>query len=91
MFSIHKFNGQDYQLWKRQMEIYMAENKLMPYVLGQIQRPVENPESWLEKDYAAQAFLMRGLELNQLRYMTDCKTAAQMWAKLKTVHAEKSD
>lgn len=91
VFSIHKFNGQDYQLWKRQMEIYMADNKLMPYILGQIERPAQNPEAWLEKDYAAQAFLMRGLELTQLKYMTDCTTSAQMWARLKSVHAEKSD
>ncbi|KMQ84486.1 copia protein [Lasius niger] len=90
-FSIHKFNGQNYQLWKRQMEIYMADNKLMPYILGEVARPTVNPEAWLEKDRAAQAFLMRGLELEQLKYITDCKTSAQMWARLQTVHAEKSD
>lgn len=90
-FSIHKFNGQNYQLWKRQIEIYMTDNKLMPYILGEITRPVVNPEAWLEKDRAAQAFLMRGLELEQLKYMTDCTTSAQMWTRLQTVHAEKSD
>ncbi|KAL7288381.1 hypothetical protein TKK_0017711 [Trichogramma kaykai] len=31
---IHRFNGQDYQLWKRQMEIYMRENKLKKYING---------------------------------------------------------
>lgn len=90
-FSIHKFNGQNYQLWKRQMKIYMADNKLMPYILGEVARPTVNPEAWLEKDRAAQAFLMRGLELEQLKYITDCKISAQMWARLQTVHAEKSD
>lgn len=81
---------ENYQLWKKQMEIYIADNKLMLYILGHIARPATNPEVWLEKDLAAQAFLMRGLELEQLKYMTDCNTSAQMWARLKAVCAERS-
>lgn len=34
---------------------------------------------------------MRGLELEQLKHLTDCTTAAQMWSKLKTVHSERSE
>uniref|UniRef100_A0ABD2W292 CCHC-type domain-containing protein n=1 Tax=Trichogramma kaykai TaxID=54128 RepID=A0ABD2W292_9HYME len=29
--------------------------------------------------------------MDQLRYLTDCSTAADMWARLRTIHAEKSD
>lgn len=91
-FSIHRFNGDDYHLWKKQMEIYMTENKLKPYILGTIPRPEDSTEAnkWDEKDAAAQGFLMRGLELSQLKHLSDCSTAATMWALLKSLHSEKS-
>lgn len=77
MYHIHRFNGRDYQLWKRQMEIYMAENKLKKYIDGSTPRPTitANLSVWEEKDAEAQAFLMRGLELGQLKYLTNCTTA----------------
>lgn len=90
-FHIHRFNGQDYQLWKRQMEIYMVENRLKKYIDGTTPRPSTDAEAWERKDAEAQAFLMRGLQLNQPRYLSDCATAAEMWGRLRTIHAEKSD
>lgn len=91
LFQIHRFNGHNYQLWRRQMEIFMTENKLKPYILGSEKRTTENSKLYDEKDAEAQAFLMRGLELEQLKYLSDCSTAASMWARLRTVHSEKSD
>lgn len=44
---------------------------------------------WETKDAEAQAFLMR--ELDQLLFLTDCKTATEMWGRFGTIHAEKSD
>lgn len=73
------------------MEIYMTENKLKPYIVGTEIRMETNAAKWDEKDAEAQAFLMRGLELDQLKYLSDCTTAAQMWSRLRTVHSEKSD
>lgn len=90
-YHIHKFNGTNYQLWKMQMEIFMAENELDGYILGRISRTEENHAVWDKKNIQAKAFLMRGLELDQLKYMSDCTTAAEMWSRLRTVHAEKSD
>ena len=76
-YHIHRFNGLNYQLWRRQMEIYMAENKLKNYILGTEARTASKAAVWDEKDAEAQAFLMRGLELDQLKYLTDCSTSAQ--------------
>ena len=90
-YQIHRFNGQNYQLWRRQMEIFMAKNKLKAYIIDPKQRTTANASTWDEKDAEAQAFIMRGLELSQLKYLTDCNTAAQMWSRLQSVHAEKSD
>lgn len=89
VYQIHRFNGQNFQLWRRQMEIYMTENKLKPYILGLIPMSAENTQAWEDKDAGAQAFLMRGLKLDQLKHLTSCTTAAQMWSKLKTIHSEK--
>ncbi|XP_076303597.1 uncharacterized protein LOC143221871 [Lasioglossum baleicum] len=69
LFQIHRFNGHNYQLWRRQMEIFMTENKLKPYILGSVQRTTENSKLYDEKDAEAQAFLMRGLELEQLKFI----------------------
>lgn len=93
LYHVHRFNGQNYQLWKRQMEIYMRENKLRKYIAGSKPRPTATTDiaAWEQKDAEAQGFLMRGLELDQLRYLTDCSTAAEMWGRFKTIHAEKSD
>ncbi|KAG5318606.1 POLX protein, partial [Pseudoatta argentina] len=91
LYQIHRFNGENFHLWCRQMEIFMAENKLKPLILGTEVRSEENSETWDAKDAEAQGFLMRGLELDQLKYLTDCTTAAAMWSRLETVHSEKSD
>ncbi|OXU17692.1 hypothetical protein TSAR_009755 [Trichomalopsis sarcophagae] len=93
LYHIHRFNGSNYQLWKRQMEIYMADNGLKKYIDGSTPKPTAAADlpAWEKKDAEAQTFLMRGFELDQLRYMTDCTTAAAMWARLRTIHAEKSD
>lgn len=71
----------------------MLENKLKKYLDGSTPRPTSAAEAliWEQKDAEAQTFLMRGLELDQLRYLTDCSTAAEMWNRLRTIHAEKSD
>ncbi|KMQ86394.1 copia protein [Lasius niger] len=91
VYQTHRFNRQNYQLWRRQMEIYMTENKLKPYILDIIPRPAANTQAWDDQDAAAQAFIMRGLELDQLKHLTDCTTAAQMWSRLRTVHSERSE
>lgn len=91
VYQIHRFNGQNYQLWRRQMEIYMNENKLKPYILGTCSRTAANSQIWDDQVAAAQAFIMRGLELEQLKHLSDCTTAAQMWSKLKIVHSERSE
>lgn len=66
---IHRLNGDNYLLWRRQMEIFMNENRLRKYILGEMVRPAGLAEAaaWDDKDYEAQAFLMRGLELDQLK------------------------
>jgi len=90
-YQLHRLNGENYLLWKRQMEIFMTENKLKPYIMGIIVKTEANCAKWEEKDAEAQAFLMRGLELEQLKYLSDCATAAQMWCKLQTVYSQRSD
>ena len=90
-YPIQKFNGENFQLWKMQMEIFMAENELEGYILGTTVRTEQNRLTWDKKNIQARAFLMRGFELEQLKYLTNCQTAAQMWSRLLTVHAEKSD
>ncbi|CAB0037292.1 unnamed protein product [Trichogramma brassicae] len=67
--------------------------QIQKYIDGTTPRPTAaaDVDDWEQKDAEAQAFLMRGLELDQLRYLTDCSTAADMWSRLRTIHAEKSD
>lgn len=88
---IQRFNGENFHLWKRQMEIFARNNKLIKYLDGSCQRPLTKFASWDEKDEQAQAFIMKGLELSQLRRLSDCHTAEKMWTRLSAVHGAKSD
>ena len=92
LYDIHRFSGQNYKLWKDQMEIYIRENKLRKYIDGTTPKPtvVADISRWKEKDAEAQAFLMRGLEHDHLRYLSECHTAAAMWAHLRTIPADVS-
>lgn len=36
LYYLHRFNGQNYQLWKCRMEIYIVKNKLKIYIHGSI-------------------------------------------------------
>lgn len=90
-YHIHRLNGKNFHLWKRQMEIYMNENGMKKYILGTEIRQNANSVVWDKKDAEAQSFLTHGLELDQLRYLNTCNTAAEMWSRLHTVHSQKSD
>ena len=68
LYHIYRFNSENFHLCCKQMEIYMKENKLKPYVLEITARLAENTDIWDAKNAQAQAFLMRDLELDQLRY-----------------------
>lgn len=88
---IQRYNGENFHLWKRQMEIFAHSNKLIKYMDGSTPRAATDNGSWDEKDCQAQAFIMKGLELTQLKHLSRCHTAAQMWSRLNSIHAEMSD
>lgn len=50
-----------------------------------IRFPSENEADatlWIQKDIEAQVFLLRNLELDQLRHLLDFSIVSQMWIRL---------
>ena len=47
--KIPLFNGENYTVWKTQMEAVLHKNRLLQYVLGKVQRPAENEAAILEE------------------------------------------
>lgn len=80
LYYLHRFNGQNYQLWKYRMEIYIVKNKLKIYIHGSIfkfESKAENAASQIQKDTQAQKFLMVLNQINSDIY-SDSSIAAQM-------------
>lgn len=93
-FHIQKFDGNNFQLWKFQMEIIFRAEKILDVVDGSTIRPeateVDRRKAWDEKNSRGMLIISTGLEYSQLQVVVACETAAQMWNRLKSVHEQRS-
>lgn len=93
-FHIQKFDGNNFQLWKFQMEIIFRAEKILDVVEGNTARPAETEpdrrKAWDENNSKGMLIISTGLEYSQLQTVVACETAAQMWNRLKNVHEQRS-
>lgn len=93
-FHIQKFDGNNFQLWKFQMEIIFRAEKILDIVDGSTIRPeateVDKRKMWGENNSRGMLIISTGLEYSQLQVVVACETAAQMWNRLKSVHEQRS-
>jgi len=93
-FHIQKFDGNNFQLWKFQMEIIFRAEKILDVVDGKTTRPetteAEKRRAWDENNSKGMLIISTGLEYSQLQTVIACDTAAQMWNRLKSVHEQRS-
>lgn len=93
--QIVKFDGSNFQLWKFSVSIIFKAEKLMSIVNGQEKEP-EDKESaewtaWDSKNSKAQVIFLTTITPQMIQCLVNCKTAAEMWNKLTTIHEQKTE
>lgn len=82
-----KLNGNNYQMWKFKMELFLIEKDLWDTISQE--RPDDPSDEWLKRDGKARARIGLMVEDNQLCHIRKATSAAGVWTALKT-HHEKS-
>jgi len=91
--NVTKFDGTNFQLWKFQMKIIFTASGLLDVVDGTFPKPeptADNYAAWNSKNAKAMCILSSAVEYSQLKYLITCEKAAEMWAKLGSIHEQKS-
>lgn len=94
-FSIEKFSGENFQLWKYQMEIIFRAEGLTELINGKVIRPDNASEAKLRKEWEelnakAMLIISTSMQYEQLQTVMACETAADMWKRLKIIHEQRS-
>jgi len=90
-----KFDVTDYHLWQFTMTRYLRILKLWGYVNGDIPRPDENEDeedilNWDESNTEAEGVIASAVSKGQLQLITQCRSAQEMWDKLKETYKNES-
>lgn len=91
--NVFKFNGTNFQSWKFQIKAILTANDILQIVQGKMLKPEEAAEKqvWIKKDAKAMFILSSSMESEQLEYLITCKSSAEMWAKLCSIHEQQSE
>lgn len=94
--SMTKFDGTNFQLWKFQIvslltthEIYDVVNGDRPHP-GDAEATAAARKRWIKENSKAMFLISAAIHYSQLSYLTTCRTAKEMWDKLKAIHEQKS-
>lgn len=90
LIGIAKLNGENWTTWKFQVEITLKSKRYFEIVSGAVQRPATTTEEWDSKDAKAQEIIVSRLEEKVVTHILSCKTAAEMWTKLKAIYEHQS-
>lgn len=89
-FSIQKFDGTNFQLWKYQMEIVFRAENLLDFVEGKKKYEEKDKKEFQDVNARAMLFISTSMEFKELQTIMTCKTADEMWTRLKIIHEQKS-
>lgn len=83
-----KFNGEDFAVWRFQIESYLEVNDLLEVVDGSKTCPEEAVEkaAWNKLDRKARLIIGSALEANVVRQIMNLKTAHEMWTRLSSLY-----
>lgn len=88
----------DWVLWKFQNKILLKYQEVFDWVTGNAEKPTGNDAkdaakvtAWNKNDIKAQRAILSTIEKEPLLHIVNCKSAAEMWAKLKSVYEQKSE
>ena len=84
--AVYKFTGQNFTLWKHQLRIALDGREIFTVVDGtETLENVEDKDAW-KKDNLAKWIITTSVDQAHLSMIINCKTAAEMWEKLVSIH-----
>lgn len=91
-YSLHKFDGTKFALWKFQLKIILESKELSDITFGLDPKPDDAAKlrEWVKRDSIAKAIITCGLSNTQKEKILTCNTAEEMMKRLETIHEQKS-
>lgn len=94
-FSIRKFDGSNFVVWKAQVEAYMRVKECwqalsLPRPTGDKPEKIQAQSNWDEQDQIARAILLLSLSDEQAMMVCHLTTASQIWKRLVDAHEQHS-
>lgn len=94
MRGVTKFDGQNFQIWKFQVNSILTAYGILDIVNGTRARPADTSEAllktWIKENAKAMFILSTSMEPKQMESLITCTTAREMWIKLSSIHEQKS-
>lgn len=81
--NIVRFNGENWTLWKFQIEITLKSKGYYGIVGGTITKPATNATEWENKDAKAQELIVWRLDDKTITYIVTCETSHISYLKSK--------
>ena len=89
--EVFKFTGKNFTLWKGQLRIVLDEREIFTIVDGSKKfDDAEDKEAWRRKDNLAKLIITTSVDLEHLSMIVNCKTSAEMWERLVSIHEQVS-
>lgn len=90
--GITKLNGENWTIWKFQVQVTLKSKGYFAVVEGITQRPVPPAETkdWDSKDARAQEIIVSRVDDKIVTHLLTCQTSADMWKKLKNIYEHQS-
>lgn len=87
--GIKKFDGTEFDVWSTLQEVYLTAKGIW-YVIDQ-EKPEGEDRKWDHDNKQAKMALLWSLEHEVVKLVISCDTARDIWNRLKSVHAQKSE
>ena len=94
-FSVAKFDGTNFHLWKFQLRILLQGQDLWEVTDGTHERPEASSsdatrKEWNTKNNWAMMYITQSLDIKQLSLLINCEKASEMWSKLTSIYEQKN-
>ena len=94
-FTVAKFDGTNFHLWKFQLRILLQGQDLWEVTDGTQEKPEASSseatkKEWNVKNNKAMMYITQSLDIKQLSLLINCEKASEMWSKLTSIYEQKN-
>ena len=90
--GIARFNGDEFHIWKWQMQSLLQYKKIHTIVNGtETLEDADDKEEWQAREYAAFTLLCNSVERKVLTPLLQCTTSHEIWTTLLSIYEHKSN